>query len=112
MDFELKENVLFIRLRGELDHHTSQELRQEVEEMMETKPVQNMVLNLEALQFMDSSGVGVILGRYKQIQKVQGEMIVVSVPEDVQRLFDMSGLYKIVRTADSENDALKTLGVA
>jgi stage II sporulation protein AA (anti-sigma F factor antagonist) len=112
MDFEVKRDVLIIRLSGELDHHTAEELREKVTDTLEREAIRHIVLNLERLTFMDSSGLGVILGRYKQIKNLGGEMIVCAVSPTVKRLFDMSGLFKIIRLENNEQFALKTLGVA
>lgn len=112
IDLEVKNNVLLIRLTGELDHHTAEELRIKVNEKIENEAVNHIVLNLESLAFMDSSGLGVILGRYKQIQAKGGEMVVCAISPAVKRLFEMSGLFKIVRLEEDEAFALQTLGVA
>ncbi|NUK31161.1 anti-sigma F factor antagonist [Parageobacillus sp. VR-IP] len=112
MDFEVKRDVLIIRLSGELDHHTAEELREKVTDTLEREAIRHIVLNLEGLTFMDSSGLGVILGRYKQIKNLGGEMIVCAVSPTVKRLFDMSGLFKIIRLENDEQFALRTLGVA
>ena len=112
IDLEVKQNVLCIRLSGELDHHTAEELRQKVTNVLENQPINHIVLNLANLSFMDSSGLGVILGRYKQIKNAGGEMVVCSISPAVKRLFEMSGLFKIIRLEPNENNALETLGVA
>ncbi|MGY3716386.1 anti-sigma F factor antagonist [Sutcliffiella cohnii] len=112
IDLEVKQNVLCIRLAGELDHHTAEELRERATEVIENHSITNIVLNLEQLAFMDSSGLGVILGRYKQIKSTGGEMVVCSISPAVKRLFEMSGLFKIIRLEESELNALQKLGVA
>jgi stage II sporulation protein AA (anti-sigma F factor antagonist) len=109
---ETKNNVLCIRLEGELDHHTAEILRSDVKEVLDKGIVKHIVLNLEGLSFMDSSGLGVILGRYKEIKNMGGEMIVCAISQEVKRLFEMSGLFKIIRLEEDESLALKTLGVA
>jgi len=109
---EIKQEVLCIRLKGELDHHTAESLRSVVSESIEKNNIRHIVLNLEQLTFMDSSGLGVILGRYKQIKQRNGEMVVCAISPYVKRLFDMSGLFKIIRLEQSEEFALKRLGVA
>lgn len=109
---ETKQTVLLVRLEGELDHHTAEILRADIEEKMKEHSIRHIILNLEALTFMDSSGLGVILGRYKQIKDVDGEMIVCAISPPIKRLFDMSGLFKIIRIEKSEENALQTLGVA
>jgi stage II sporulation protein AA (anti-sigma F factor antagonist) len=112
IDLEVKHNVLCIRLVGELDHHTAEDLRTKVTDSLEKNKINHIILNLEQLSFMDSSGLGVILGRYKQIKNSGGEMVVCSISPAVKRLFDMSGLFKIIRLEESEQFALQTLGVA
>lgn len=112
IELEVKRDVLCIRLAGELDHHTAEELRAKVTEVLETRSVHHIILNLENLTFMDSSGLGVILGRYKQIKTSGGEMVVCSISPAVKRLFDMSGLFKIIRLETDESHALEKLGVA
>lgn len=68
INMERKDRVLLVRLEGELDHHSAAKLRTDIEEQIETGKVTHLVLNLEFLSFMDSSGLGVILGRFKQIR--------------------------------------------
>ena len=109
---ERKDAILCVRLNGELDHHSSEMLRKEVDGELQTGNYKHLVFNLENLSFMDSSGLGVILGRYKQITNNGGEMVVCSITPPIKRLFEMSGLFKIVRLADNEQFALETLGVA
>lgn len=112
IDVKSKDHVLIIRLVGELDHHTAELVREQVEEKMESSEIQHILLNLEELTFMDSSGLGVILGRYKQIAQRGGQMIICAISPMVYRLFEMSGMFKILKIVDSEQEALKSLEVA
>ncbi|MEW9110927.1 anti-sigma F factor antagonist [Cytobacillus gottheilii] len=112
INLEVKNEILCIRLSGELDHHSADELREQATAAIEEFHIRHIILNLEHLSFMDSSGLGVILGRYKQIKQVHGEMVVCAISPAVQRLFDMSGLFKIIRLEPTEEYALQRLGVA
>lgn len=112
IEMEVRSEVLCIRLSGELDHHTADILRSKATQAIEEYGIRHIVLNLEGLSFMDSSGLGVILGRYKQLKQLHGEMVVCSVSPAVERLFDMSGLFKIVKMEPTEQFALQRLGVA
>ncbi|NCU18304.1 anti-sigma F factor antagonist [Pallidibacillus pasinlerensis] len=113
INLEYKEKqVLIVRLSGELDHHTADDVREKVSTAIEKNNIRYVLLNLEDLQFMDSSGLGVILGRYKQLKQIDGEMIICSVSPSVERLFNISGLFKIIRFEKSEDEALQRLGVA
>jgi stage II sporulation protein AA (anti-sigma F factor antagonist) len=112
IDMETKNDVLVVRLRGELDHHTADELRSKVDEALKGPQIRHIVLSLAGLGFMDSSGIGVILGRYKQISARSGEMVVCSINPTIQRIFEMSGLFKVIKFRESEAEALTVLGVA
>lgn len=111
-NLEVKFGVLCIRLEGELDHHTADDLRNQVNRIMDEEPVHHILLNLGKLEFMDSSGLGVILGRYKKIAGLGGEMVVCSISPAVRRLFELSGMFKIIRLETDEQYALHSLGVA
>ncbi len=112
VSFETKQHVLLVRLSGELDHHEAENLRNEWQQVLSKQDVKHVILNLESLSFMDSSGLGVILGRYKEVKQEGGEMVVCSISPAVKRLFEMSGLFKIIRFEENEAYALETLGVA
>lgn len=110
-EFDVKEDVLIVRLAGELDHHEAEFLRDKWKDMMYRNPIKHVILNLESVTFMDSSGLGVVLGRYKEVLQLGGEMVVCSVTPPIERLFEMSGLFKIVRSEENEEVALSALGV-
>ncbi|HLR15035.1 MAG TPA: anti-sigma F factor antagonist [Bacillota bacterium] len=111
-NFEVKENVLIVRLQGEIDHHEAKQLREEWQDHMTLHNIQHVIVNVEKVSFMDSSGIGVLLGRYKEVAQVGGEMVICSITEPIKRIFDLSGLFKIIRLQEDEEDALSTLGVA
>lgn len=112
VDMETIGEILIVRLEGELDHHTAELLRSKMEKEINESDVRHILLSLKNLHFMDSSGLGVILGRYKQISSRGGDMIVCSINPVIYRLFELSGLFKIIKVKDSEQEALHVLGVA
>lgn len=104
--------TLIVRLNGELDHHTADLVRMQMDEEIGRMGCRHLVLSLKSLQFMDSSGLGVILGRYKLIKQKGGKMVVCDVNPSVYRLFEMSGLFKIMSIYEDEDMALSELEVA
>ncbi|GGE10835.1 anti-sigma F factor antagonist [Marinithermofilum abyssi] len=112
VDLTHKRNVLVVRLAGELDHHTAEEVRQQIESELAKDLYTHMVLNLSELTFMDSSGLGVILGRYKRISQLGGKMMLCSVHPTIYRLFELSGMFKILPLHEDEQAALHACGVA
>nr|WP_245339003.1 anti-sigma F factor antagonist [Paenibacillus shirakamiensis] len=112
MELEKHRDALIVRLSGELDHHTAESVRLKLDEEILRGRCRHIVFSLKALEFMDSSGLGVILGRYKLIKQKGGRMAVCDVNASVYRLFDMSGLFKIMPVFDNEGLALSELEVA
>jgi stage II sporulation protein AA (anti-sigma F factor antagonist) len=111
IEMEHHRGVLIVRLSGELDHHTSDMVRMQMDEAIQRRQCEHIVLSLKHLQFMDSSGLGVILGRYKLIKQKGGKMAVCDVNPPVHRLLDMSGLFKIMPVYENEGNALTELEV-
>ncbi|MED4955953.1 anti-sigma F factor antagonist [Paenibacillus macerans] len=112
VEMETRRDTLIVRLSGELDHHTSDGVRMRMDEEIARGNCRNLVLSLKELQFMDSSGIGVILGRYKLIKQKSGKMVVCDVNPPVYRLLEMSGLFKIMPIFENEGLALSELEVA
>lgn len=110
IEMEHHRNALIVRLKGELDHHTAEAVKAKMEEAI-FRGASHIILNMKELVFMDSSGLGIILGRYKQITGKGGRMIVCDVSPAVYRLFEMSGLFKILTIEENEKMALTSLGV-
>ncbi|TVY11549.1 anti-sigma F factor antagonist [Paenibacillus cremeus] len=111
IELEHYRKALIVRLHGELDHHTAETVKTRMEEAILRGNSSHVILSLKALTFMDSSGLGVILGRYKQITAKGGKMVVCDVNPAVYRLFEMSGLFKILTIQDNERLALQSLEV-
>ncbi|SHE44743.1 anti-anti-sigma regulatory factor, SpoIIAA [Seinonella peptonophila] len=105
-------DVLIVRLAGELDHHTAETVRYQIEAELKKEIYSHLVLNLAELEFMDSSGLGVILGRYKHVTQLGGKMTLCSIRPSVYRLMEMSGLFRILSIYDHEQDAVQACGVA
>jgi stage II sporulation protein AA (anti-sigma F factor antagonist) len=82
-----------------------------MEEAILRGDVNHVVLSMKDLSFMDSSGLGVILGRYKLITARGGKLVVCDVNPAVYRLFEMSGLFKILTIQENERLALSSLEV-
>jgi len=105
---EIIKDNLIIRLEGELDHHTSEEVRRKIDSEYYNNNLLNMVLDLGGLNFMDSSGIGLIMGRYKNCKEQGGKLSIVNINSKVERILEMSGLMKIVNIYITVEEALKS----
>ena len=97
MKHTLKGNTLTVWLEGELDHHCAVDVRAQLEEWLGDPSIKYLVLNLKKLTFMDSSGIGVVIGRYKTLSRRGGDVVIEHAYGNVDRIFAMSGLYQIVK---------------
>lgn len=108
----IRKNKLFIRFCGELDQAVTEKLKVRISELVDKYEIKYLVLNFSELSFMDSSGVGFIIGRYSQIKKRNGKIIVCSMNRLIERIFMLSGLKKICYIASNEKEAEKMVEVA
>lgn len=102
--------VLVVYLKGELDHHTAVDVRTYMDKRLEDPTIKNIVLDIEGLNFMDSSGIGVLIGRYKAVSKRGGKLGVVHINSHIDRIFEVSGLYKIIKPYTKLQEALNDMG--
>ena len=96
---------LTVRLAGELDHYCAQSIRRELDALLSDPGVRTLILDFSALQFMDSSGIGVILGRYRILRDRGGSVAVTHMNRHIERIFHMSGMDRIIRQLDKPQEA-------
>lgn len=105
-----KKGILVVSLEGELDHHTASQVREYIDDILEDPTIKNIVMDINGLNFMDSSGIGVLIGRYKIISKRGGNLGVANISSHIDRIFEVSGLYKIIKAYDGLQEALNDVG--
>ena len=82
---------------------------EKIDELIEDNDIKNLIMDFSGVSFMDSSGIGVIMGRYKKIRYADGEIVVIGVNKMIDKIFTMSALYRITRKCDSLQSALEKL---
>lgn len=83
-------DMLCAYLAGEIDHHSAQLLRQQIDAEIAGRMPATLVLDFGGVGFMDSSGVGLILGRAKQMQAFEGRLVVQHPPEQIKKMLDLA----------------------
>lgn len=104
-----KKEILIVSLSGELDHHTAKKVKELSEEAIKNKGVKNLIFDFSELSFMDSSGIGVVIGRYKLIASLGGRVAIVNASNTIDRLLTMSGIKKIITVHPSLTSAINYL---
>lgn len=88
---------LTIQMQGELDHYCAQAVRRRIDSLLAEDPgIRCLILDFAQLDFMDSSGIGVILGRYRIMQDRGGSMAVSNMNTHIARIFHMSGMDRLI----------------
>ena len=89
--------VLTIKISGEIDHHTAKSIRENADRDIFFHRVKNTVIDLSEVDFMDSSGIGVIVGRYKKLDALGGEVVIINICSQVDKILEISGIKKIIK---------------
>ncbi|MBQ7925787.1 MAG: anti-sigma factor antagonist [Lachnospiraceae bacterium] len=95
-EFQVIENCLMIKLPEEVDHHRAGYISERADCFIAQSAVEHVVFDFEDTQFMDSSGIGIIAGRYKQIACLGGKVYAIHANPQILRMLTLSGLNKLV----------------
>ena len=103
--------VLIVQLFGELDHHETEKVRTHISKAILQGNVKWLVWNLEHLQFMDSSGIGLVLGRMRELRAVDGQTILLNPSTTMQKIFQFSGLGNFIMYGTEQQVILQARGI-
>ena len=95
VQWEYADGTLTVWLSGELDHHTARPLREQVDAAIERAVPRWLKLDFHGVTFMDSSGVGLVMGRYRLMKLLGGELRVVGASARVERMMRLAGLERL-----------------
>ncbi|MCM8711296.1 anti-sigma F factor antagonist [Clostridium sp. SYSU_GA19001] len=109
LKFQKEDEKLIVYMMGELDHHSAEEVRSKIDDRLDRDTVNKLIMDFTNVTFMDSSGIGVVIGRYKKISLKKGEVCITNVNNSVKRVFDLSGMFKIIKLYDNVEQALKSI---
>ena len=94
---EFKDNVLNIKIKGDIDHHTAKEVRADIDTLVLKSSPKELVLDLSGVEFMDSSGLGLVLGRYKKQSDFGGKMKIINPTRRIVQILQLAGVEKIIK---------------
>lgn len=92
----LYNNTLYISLSGELDEMCANFTRSELDTLLGTTTAKQIVIDLSELEFMDSTGIGVLIGRYKKMKANNIPIFICNPNKHIEKIFQMTGLYEIM----------------
>ncbi len=106
LKFDKRDDKLLISLMGELDHHSAEEVRVKIDDRIDRDNIRKVILNFSGVTFMDSSGIGVVIGRYKKMKNRNGKLCVAEINKTVNKVFEISGMYKIIDVYGNIDEAI------
>lgn len=104
--YEVKGETLIVHLPDELDHHTAEEIRKGTDQLFYARKIRDVVFDYKNTHFMDSSGIGLVMGRYREVRYLKGDIYITCVNKKIARILEISGLYRVAHTAEMVDDAL------
>jgi len=103
------ERFLVVEVKGELDHHSAQEVRNIIDDRLDRDSYNKLIMDFSGVSFMDSSGIGVVIGRYRKLHMRNGKVCVTNIKSSVKRVFELSGMFKIVMLYDDVEQAVNNI---
>lgn len=99
-----KHNILIASLEGELDHHSAESIRSEIDRAIVSGHVKHLIFDMSRLSFMDSSGIGLVIGRYKTMRSLGGRVALVALGR-MERIVKMAGLTRLISVYNTIEEA-------
>ena len=91
-----REETLTVMMPTEVDHYFVNSIREEVDRKIQTEEVQMLAFDFQKTEFMDSSGIGLLMGRYKLMRALGGKVQILYANERIRKILILSGIYKII----------------
>lgn len=96
MKYRIENEEMIVFLDSELDHHNANITKEKIDSVVMEGKVKVIGFDFSNTNFMDSSGIGIIMGRYKLLEAIGGRVYVTNINKNIERIFMISGLYKII----------------
>ena len=105
-DFQIIDNCLMVRMPEEVDHHRASYICEGADRLLVRENVENVVFDFEDTRFMDSSGIGILLNRYKQMAGSGGTVTIYGVNAQIGRVLAIGGIGRIMKYFDTKEAAI------
>jgi stage II sporulation protein AA (anti-sigma F factor antagonist) len=96
VEIDIDENCVTAYISGEIDHHNAAGLRSKIDEAVEISYPEVLVLDFGGVTFMDSSGIGLVMGRYKLMKNLSGKVFIENAPRQIKKVLRMAGIEKML----------------
>ena len=108
-DMVVKDGILIINVYKEVDHHNCEELRKRADSIMDCQNIRNVIFDFKETAFMDSSGIGLVMGRYRRAKLSGGIVVLINMSTSIEKIMTMSGMNKLIKIADDYESAYEII---
>lgn len=112
MKLGIANNALVVKFIGDVDNLVSEGYKNKLETIINENKYKKVIMDFSSVTFIDSSGLGLILGRYNQLKKFNGSLYMTGVNKQAEKIFNIAGIWTIMERFDSLEQALKTVGAS
>ena len=109
IDFDEKDKLLNLEIDEEIDHHRAEILRRNADYEIQRRNPKRVILDFNNVYFMDSAGIGMVIGRYKNASMIGAKIEMKNVKPNIRKIFDMTGVLKIIPIVEEEHKNEKTV---
>ena len=96
VQIDVGEKSVTAYISGEIDHHNAAKLRNDIDEAVENSYPEVLILDFGGVTFMDSSGIGLVMGRYKLMKNISGKVFIENAPRFIKKVLKMAGIEKML----------------
>lgn len=96
IEFRVEGNVMYIGLPKDMDCNNAKKVREEADKIMNKENIRNVIFDFKKTDFMDSTGIGVIMGRYKNANMAGGSVFAINVSSAIKRILTLSGVHRLI----------------
>ena len=94
--YQKADKQLIVEITEEIDHHVAEKIRRKVDDEITRYMPRKTIFDFSRVTFMDSAGIGMLIGRYKMMKLIGGSLEIVNISQTVRRILEMSGINKII----------------
>ena len=110
MKLGITKNALIVKFSGDVDNLVCESYKNKLETIIDENKYKKVIMDFSNVTFIDSSGLGLILGRYNQLKKHNGALYICGLNKQTEKIFNIAGIWTIIDKYDSIEHALKTVG--
>ena len=106
VDIDIDDTSVTAYISGDVDHHSAGELREKIDRAVEMSYTEVLILDFGGVTFMDSSGIGLVMGRWKLMRDISGKVVIQNAPKYISKVMRMAGIEKLLSDQDKKEESL------